>query len=215
MTYMNQLYIEQNDVVQRYLHGKLSADELIEFEKYMLLNPDIIEDIELSKAFKLGLELWAKESKVTPKVPVSNRWTWLWPAGGLVTGAFATWLLLGPINMPVTPDSLIVSPDIVYIDTVRGAIDDSGSQAEVLLDKHSNKQLLIFDVSGFAATQYTLTLADQSGAAIQKWTNITPNEKSELILQTSIQGLEPQHYSLILSDKDQNQVLIRTRLMVE
>jgi hypothetical protein len=175
MALMSQQYIEQNDVVLRYLHGKLTAKELVEFEKYMLLHPDILQDIELTQVFKRGLELSQSSVFSSLKTKSTSLWILLWPAIGVATGALATWLLLGPLLMPAVIINEVNSPELVYIDAVRGPIDDTGTNSEALINQQAAGQILILDVSQFAQTEFTLTLQSPSGETIKHWPNIIPN----------------------------------------
>lgn len=52
---MNTLYNDLEKTVQRYVLGKLSESEAIEFEEYYLSNPDIIEMVETAQNMNLGL----------------------------------------------------------------------------------------------------------------------------------------------------------------
>lgn len=211
MTYMNQGYIEQNDVVLRYVHGTLTADELSEFEKYMLLNPEILEDIELTQAFKKGLELRASQGISSN----SKKWSWVWPASGLVAGVCATWLFMGPLSSSPQSPLNLSSPDIVYIDTMRGAMDTADIDAEAFISSHNEQHLLVFDVSRFDQSSYQLSLEDQKGMSLQHWANITPNEKNELVIQTEIKAKTTDQYLLVLRGTEQNNILMKTRLTVE
>lgn len=44
---MNADYISQHDIVQRYLKGKLTPEETVEFEEYILDKPELLEQLEV------------------------------------------------------------------------------------------------------------------------------------------------------------------------
>lgn len=44
---MDDEYINQNDIVKRYLQNKLTPEETVEFEEYMLDKPELLERLEL------------------------------------------------------------------------------------------------------------------------------------------------------------------------
>ena len=52
---MDSRYIKDNQVIDRYLMNKLSADELETFERYFLERPDLVSEIELRKQFIRGI----------------------------------------------------------------------------------------------------------------------------------------------------------------
>ena len=90
---MNTQYIQANHVIQRYLHGKLTAAEMIEFEEYLLMHPDMVEEFELSAIFKKTLGQAAKKTRTDSSA--SKLLRYYWPLGGVLIGSAATWLLLG------------------------------------------------------------------------------------------------------------------------
>lgn len=53
---MDKHYIDKNAVIDRYVMGKLSGEELEQFEIYMLDNPAIIADIEYATALQSTLQ---------------------------------------------------------------------------------------------------------------------------------------------------------------
>ena len=90
---MNKQYIQANHIIQRYLHGKLTAAEMIEFEEYLLMHPDMVEEFELSAIFKKTIGRAAKQPRADSSA--SKLLRLFWPLGGVLIGSAATWLLLG------------------------------------------------------------------------------------------------------------------------
>ena len=52
---MDRLYIEENQIVDRYLMNKLSAEETEAFEQFFLDNPELVGEIRMRKRFLQGL----------------------------------------------------------------------------------------------------------------------------------------------------------------
>ena len=52
---MDRLYIEENQIVDRYLMNKLSAEETEAFEQFFLDNPELVGEIRMRKRFIRGL----------------------------------------------------------------------------------------------------------------------------------------------------------------
>ena len=61
---MDQKYIHENQVVERFLQGKLAAEEEEAFEVYCLAHPEVLAELELSERLKQGLEIAEKEGGV-------------------------------------------------------------------------------------------------------------------------------------------------------
>ncbi len=52
---MDRSYIEENQIIDRYLMNKLSAEETEAFERFYLEEPDLCEEIQMRKRFIRGL----------------------------------------------------------------------------------------------------------------------------------------------------------------
>jgi len=63
---MDRRYIEEHQVVARYLAGQLSSAERDEFEVYCLENPDIDDEMRLTEQFKTGLREAVRRNWITP-----------------------------------------------------------------------------------------------------------------------------------------------------
>ncbi|MEP4299102.1 MAG: hypothetical protein ABJ340_05400, partial [Paraglaciecola sp.] len=44
---MDDEYITQNDIIQKYLRNKLTPEETVEFEEYIMDKPHLLEQLEL------------------------------------------------------------------------------------------------------------------------------------------------------------------------
>ena len=208
MIEMNHSYIEKNDIVQRYIHGNLSAEELAEFEKYMLLNPDVMEDIELAHTFKRGLELSQVSTSGTAAKTNNGLFKWLWPAGGFAAGAFATLLMVGPMNLLVT-GQVDRSPEIVYVETMRSV--DSQSTMTTYINDEAVRQILVIDVSASYSeqTRYGIALKDEAENIIEQWKGLKANQRGELVIDAQLSSSDS-HWLEVT--RDGNQVL-KTQLV--
>lgn len=217
MSFLDKDYIEQNDVVQRYFHGKLTAEELIEFEKYMLLNPEIMEELEIAHAFKSTFEAMEAKEKVarSPKPHTKN--SWYWPFGGFLVGAAATWLFVAPFTTVAPLTDSFVSPEVVYIDTMRGVTTNDDGATETLVGKNSAGQVLVIDMSSSSTTAsaYSLVLRDTTGTILQQWKDVAQNERGELIVTTELAKYEVESPILEITSKDSNEVVLKTKLLME
>ena len=73
---MDKKYIAEHQLVDRYVQGRLSGDELSNFEVYLLDHPELLDDIEyadgMHSAFASAAELITPKSKKNLK-PRQNR----------------------------------------------------------------------------------------------------------------------------------------------
>lgn len=140
--------VEQEDVVHRYLHGKLTAEEQILFEEYVMEHPEILEHIQIDEIFVRSMgEVNSKRA-----VNKSRFWSTIKWVGTGALGAYASVMLMTLIN-PSTPVAVGID-QMVYIDTVRSsaptlqriALSKSNEQLALLLPTQFN-QAGPFDVS--------------------------------------------------------------------
>ena len=95
---MDRRYIEDNQIIDRYLMNKLSAKEMEAFERIFLEDPEIVQEIELRKRFIRGIRnadrtgLFQLDSDES-----SGLWRWLRvtrPSFQTAAAAFAAILLI-------------------------------------------------------------------------------------------------------------------------
>lgn len=69
-------YIDEHQVVERYLAGQLSDAERDEFEDYYAEHPDVLRDLDAAAGIKLGVAMLrdAGELAVLTAVPAAPRW---------------------------------------------------------------------------------------------------------------------------------------------
>ncbi len=208
---MNQAYIEQFDVIQRYLHGKLTAQELEAFEHYILLHPEILEELELSDLMTQGLAM-APSAQQAPKTGKGSWKTLMQGVFGVATGAFATWLVMGPMSVGTLTDRM-VSPAIVYVEPVRGVL---GQDVETTqLSRDAMQHILVLDVSGHSVDHFLVELSDQNGKPVKQWKGLATNDRGELVIQLDVSELPDSHYDLSVSENQKHTIMLRTKILLE
>jgi hypothetical protein len=118
MNKINTDYINQHDVIRRYLKGKLSAEETLEFEEYMLDKPELLEQLELDSVMMEQL----------PNIPMktslvaSTWWAWWRPTYSHLVAVAACAVMTVSLfmggNNPTTSITT-ASPDILYLGNYR------------------------------------------------------------------------------------------------
>jgi hypothetical protein len=74
---MDRAYIDQRQVIERYLRGTLAPDELSAFEIYMLDHPETVDDVEYARGLQEAM--------------IAGQSAWL-PSGGVRSGRTGFWL---------------------------------------------------------------------------------------------------------------------------
>ena len=181
---MNKQYIQANHIIQRYLHGKLTAAEMIEFEEYLLMHPDMVEEFELSAIFKKTLGRAAKHPRADSSA--SKLLRLFWPLGGVLIGSAATWLLLG-YQQPKHVATAI-SPDVIYIGEMRGVGTSQQPPVGAVLEPGSQQQILVLDVSMTEGQLFDVELQASNGQLLQSWPALKKNAQGELVILATLQS---------------------------
>tara|TARA_Y100000588_G_scaffold63571_2_gene63174 strand:- start:8742 stop:9374 length:633 start_codon:yes stop_codon:yes gene_type:complete len=181
---MNKQYIQANHIIQRYLHGKLTAAEMIEFEEYLLMHPDMVEEFELSAIFKKTLGRAAKQPRADSSA--SKLLRLFWPLGGVLIGSAATWLLLG-YQQPKHVATAI-SPDVIYIGEMRGVGTSQQPPVGAVLEPGSQQQILVLDVSMTEGQLFDVELQASNGQLLQSWPALKKNAQGELVILATLQS---------------------------
>ena len=63
---MDRQYIRDNQVIERYLQGRLTADEETAFEEAYIGDPDLFQELEAADLLRRGLELHEADASVPP-----------------------------------------------------------------------------------------------------------------------------------------------------
>ena len=181
---MNKQYIQANHIIQRYLHGKLTAAEMIEFEEYLLMHPDMVEEFELSAIFKKTIGRAAKQPRADSSA--SKLLRLFWPLGGVLIGSAATWLLLG-YQQPKHVATAI-SPDVIYIGEMRGVGTSQQPPVGAVLEPGSQQQILVLDVSMTEGQLFDVELQASNGQLLQSWPALKKNAQGELVILATLQS---------------------------
>ena len=208
---MDKQYIEQFDIGRKYLKNELTPEEVIQFEEYLLDKPELIEQLELDRIAMLAMP------KVSQQREQRSLWRWWKPtySHGMALVASVCLVAVLVFSPQRYEQRVGNSPDIIFIEVMRGAIDSAGANSEALVNKASSGQVLIFDVSRFEPSSYSLSLLDDKGNQVMQWDNLQSNENGELVLQTSLQSSAKSDFSLVLTPGSNDELLMKTRITVE
>jgi hypothetical protein len=103
---MDRKYIDDNHVVARYLADQLPENEREAFESYLAANPEIVDELEATARFKVGLAALADAGTLDNSLR-RRRATWIRPALAVAAGvalavvAVSLWLNRSQIEEPL------------------------------------------------------------------------------------------------------------------
>lgn len=180
-TKMDDETINQNDIVQRYLQNKLTPEETVEFEEYILDKPELLEQLELDSVLVETL----------PKIKPSHKKRFLWATSVLpsfLAGSACVAIVSLFFLTQTDSNQNYQSPNIVYLENYRS----TNTTTEVNSSK-SNSSLFVVDTSDLAEDKFDVILQSPNGSEYILATELLVNESKEIIF--SIQDT-----SLLISD---------------
>lgn len=168
---MTKHYIQEHDIVMKYLRGELSIDQQIEFEQFYLDDPETLDQLEAASALKMHMP-----HRTLPK---AGRWfslpTMVCSAAGVLLGM----ALILPFQIGQSP---AVQPNIrtIVIDTNRGA------ESVVRIDRRPGEELIILRLP-VATAEEDLTLRfSRNGEKIMETTGLSSDYLGDVLLAVPV-----------------------------
>jgi hypothetical protein len=167
---IEQEYIQLHLVVDRYLQGTLSADEVAEFEERLVWDHELIDEIDLAERFRDGLRAAERKGRETVTSDRASIGDWLsnlfsipqYAAAGAfaVAAALTAGVLLNPFSARLSTDGFqATSTEIVPLVAVRGAT------ASPVVFSAGTQLVLLVDVTGSHASYRVTIRADRPGVS--------------------------------------------------
>ncbi len=204
---MDKTYIDDQQVVARYVQGKLTGEELNAFEIYMLDNPGIVDEIEYAKGMQESLESAKHElfgAEASQSLAPSHTGFWLSRKHATaatvllaVTLTFSAYLyrqtggLQDEIEALQNPISLV---EDVWLEPVRSA------RARVIESRRGTALVLRVDISATQARSYSAEIRGNGGDYLWTQSDIRPDGEQSIRLLLS--NLPPGEYRLFVTASD-------------
>ena len=176
-------YISQNDIVQRYLQNKLTPEETVMFEEYMMDKPELLEQLELDSVM-VGILPQVKNQTEKSKLTESkNSLGWLI---GVIRSPNLAWSLCAAffglmlLNLNHIGENQVsdISPEIVYLEIVRGKRDVQ----EIKLEKSRNPQILALEIGAKPRKYYKVKIINLANHKVLESLSIQSNNIGLLVL---------------------------------
>jgi hypothetical protein len=160
MNTMDDDYISQHDIVRQYLKGKLTPEETVEFEEYILDKPELLELLEMDSVM---VEHLPKEFSSPPKIEQNKKSGWT-PLFSNITAIAACSLLavtlwLGQPTSEINPN---FSPNIVYLENYRSA----NSVTTLTFKQGESFKIIAIDVPPDSGNEFDLRILSKNGQYI-------------------------------------------------
>jgi len=222
---VDKAFIEKNQIIERYLTGKLPFKGVQDFERYCRENPDVLEDIGLAGAVQKGVrlleaggkpEVWQEQKPAWWRQPIA-----LFVALGLVVVMIiVAWLLFnrtrelqaqvvqaeqrlvsGPLRPPGATRTVRVTPDR-QVDTGRAHVSVQSGRVELLE--------LRVDVSFARTNAFRLTVEKQGQARVGTIHNLLRDSNGQLRVTVNTSGLHAGLYKVRIDGVTSRSQLIPT-----
>lgn len=224
---MDNRFVINNQIIDRYLMNKLSEDELAEFEQYFLQEPEVVKEIELRKRFIQGLRKLDRNEILFPKNSNSSiEWRWasrFRPFVSAVATASACLLLITTGLLLVKTSGLqevvdrqarnidqMLAPQantlLVPLGRVRGTSVGADPVVRIQLSSDVEHVILALDMKSQFYDRYRLILS-QKGVG-QVWSQESDNIPPAVVLPVKL--ISPGEYDLSILGMEAGGDLIRT-----
>ena len=202
---MNRRYVEDNQIIDRYLMNKLSDEELETFEQLFLEDPELVQEIEFRKRFIKGL----RKADLTGLLQSgddesSSIWQWLpvmrpsFPAVAAVSAAILLMVAvlqyshiarLQNVNEEqVSQIGRLMAPQantlLVPLGLTRGATTRDEPVVRVHLSPAVEQVILALDIEPLSFDNYRLSL-DREGAG-QLWSSESDSAPPAVVLPAGL-----------------------------
>jgi len=203
---MDRQYIRDNQIVERYLQGRLTADEETAFEEAYIGDPDLFQELKTADSLRRGLELHEADSSDPQRTSSTSRGAAA-PryalAASLVAGvalASSAYLFTenralrgGAVAMDVAPGGRVVP-----LLTVRG-----GAPNQVEAAATNDWTVLLLDPF-VPYDRYSAVLVRRDGseaAGLLSVDGLTPSYEGQLAVVVPSRLLTPGSYEVVLSGR--------------
>ncbi|MEP1384158.1 MAG: hypothetical protein ABJK64_10240 [Paraglaciecola sp.] len=190
---MDDEYITQNDIIHKYLHNKLTPEEVMAFEEYIMDKPHLLEQLELDSVMV--------ETMPNVKDPPKKRFLWgtsMLPS--FLSGA-ACIAVVSVFFLSQTDSSQnYPSPNIVYLENYRSA-----NTSTQINSYNSTSSLFVVDTSDFAEDKFDVMLQLPDGSKHTLATELLINESNEVIFSIKDNSLLRTDSIIIVSPSNRAQ----------
>lgn len=171
---MDREYVEANNVIERYLLGKLDEKERDAFEALFIGDPDLISEIESAEAMLHGFKHLEEADEAVSNPTMSRNRMWQWVAAVLLV-MIPTSYFLGKNSMQTTSQAGV---PVIALGAVRGEDEDGATVIETR--ENQTAVVLMLDL-GFGTTgTFDLVLRNEAGEELQRHHQIEVGEEGLL-----------------------------------
>jgi hypothetical protein len=196
---MNRQYIRDNQVVERYLQGRLTDDEKAAFEEAYLGDAELLQELETADLLRRGLEAHdaAQRREQRPSAAARNAAAPRYAlAASLVAGialSFSSYLFVE--NRELRSEN-VAPARVLPLLTVRG---DNPNSIEAAAT--NDRTVLLLDPGFTPYDRYRATIRRTDGAELFSVDGLTPSYEGQLGVTLPSRLLTPGDYEVVLAGR--------------
>jgi hypothetical protein len=199
---MNRQYIRDNQVVERYLQGRLTADEAAAFEEAYLGDAELLQELKTADLLRRGLEAHDAEQRAEQQPRAAAR-SAAAPryalAASLVAGIALTFSSYLFVENRALRSENVAPARVVPLLTVRGGNPNSIEAAAT-----NDRTVLLLDPGFTPYDRYRATVVRRSDAATTELLSVdglTPSYEGQLGVTMPSRLLTPGEYEVALAGR--------------
>jgi hypothetical protein len=205
---MDAKFIEENHIIEKYLSGALPLKGQLDFERYCLENPDLLDDLKLADRLHRGMRLLESGGRSPLAEPTQKPWQKLpviLGGAGLIAILLVTvitlgaklsgesgraralerQLVMGPLKPPSEIHSVLVKPDRVASSRIHFSV--YGGDHPQLLE-------LRIDVSHALQTAFRITIDKKDQARVGTLERVLRDSNGLIKMTFNTSGVTPGIY---------------------
>ncbi len=194
------------DLGSKYLHGNMSAEQLRDYEVFLLEHPEQVDDLAMSALFKRNLQ-YASFKQPTKWWSLPQ----LMPVGmTLAACSFAFVIALNTGLLGFNSNTQEVrSPAITYVETFRG----TNSATSVHFGRDDRKHVLVSPLDTLSTGSVTVTIESPQKKQAITYKQI-PNSNNEVVIELRRSALIQGVYRLKIEDSESREILVEQPILV-
>lgn len=198
MNKMDDNYIAENNVAERYLQNKLPPEEAIEFEEYILDKPELLERLELDSILMENLPSALEETKSVSSEPDEDKPSQLWEViwgkpiiHSALSFAFGVLIVL-LINVN-TKETLPYSGaiDLVELSPLRSSSAQDVPDATYSLSNGADRIMLLLQPGYVESDNVSVDIVRRSDKQTVYSENVGVNSDGDIIVSLNTSSLTP------------------------
>ncbi|MEP4890204.1 MAG: hypothetical protein ABJV04_09285 [Aliiglaciecola sp.] len=186
---MDRDYIESNDIANRYMQGKLCAEECEEFEVYLMENSEIVEQLELDSMLIKALPFIHEAPKAKTTFWQSLYQTPVRASLTTFCSCLFVFSLIFNFDLFSSSENTLSSPSMIYVSSVRG--NTTSVDASFSLDEISSSVSLVLQDEFDIKQAYQVDIYANTDSKPLHTGTYTPNTEREVIISLYKEMLQP------------------------